>query len=278
MHALPLGNRWRLRPIARLAVALILLTGSGVAHPPCLQAQSSTGEHAAGPSGSWEAAVYHTWQHLSDQRAAWQVYEVLVQRRHAQGAVILKGAHVRRFGMGDETIAVDVWQDLWPQAYMHASLDYAPSPALLPGQAASGELYQAIPGGWELAGSYEQRRYPEQAAHLVGAGLARYVGAWYLRTKTTATRLYGRFSIVQGLRARRFLSPPHEYVGVRIGGGRVAEVVDEGPVIETVRTYFVTVQFQKYLTPHLGISVSGSYSDDAFFVRRGLSLGVMTRW
>lgn len=222
--------------------------------------------------------MYHTWQHLSDQRAAWNVSEALVQRRHAQGTVILKASHVRRFGIGDEAVAVDVWQDLWSQAYLHASLDYAPTPALLPGQAVSGELYQSIAGGWELAGSYEQRRYPAQAVHLVGAGVAKYAGSWYLRAKTTVTRLYGRFGVVQSLRARRYLDPPHGYVGARVGGGRVAEVVDEGPVIQTVRTYFVTIQLQKYLTPHLGLRIAGIYSDDAFFIRRGLSFGMMTRW
>jgi len=253
-------------------LVLSLLMGSAVVP---LYAQSPPD---GDPTGSWEAAVFYTWQHLSDQRAPWQVSKALVQRRHAQGAVILEAAHVRRFGTGDASVSVDVWQDLWPQAYMHAAVDYTPAPALLPGQAVSGEVYQTLPGGWELAGSYAQRRYPAQAVHLVGAGLATYAGAWYLRAKTTVTRLYGRLSVVQSVRARRYLNPPREYVGIRVGGGRVAEVVDDGPVIETVRTFFATAQFQKFLTPHLGIMIAGSYSDDAFFIRRGLSVGVLTRW
>ena len=270
MYSMYLLVRSPWRPVWRALLVLLLLLGAAAP----LHAQSPSDD----APGGWEAAAFYTWQHLSDQRVPWQMMKALVQRRHAQGALILEAAHVRRFGRGDASVSVDVWQDLWPQAYVHAAVDYAPSPALLPGQAASAELYQAVPGGWEVAGSYAQRRYPTQPVHLVGAGLAKYVGAWYLRAKTTVTRLYGRFSIVQGLRARRYLNPPREYVGLQIGGGRVVEVVDEGPVIETVRTVFVTAQAQKYVTPHLGLMIAGSYSDDAFFVRRGLTLGVLTRW
>jgi len=258
-----------------LAFLLLFLVGSiaGTVRP--LHAQSSAN---AETTEVWGAAAVYTWQHVSGQRAPWQVSKVLVQRRHAQGAVILEAAHVYRFGTGDAAVSIDVWQDLWSQAYLHAALDYTPDPTLLPGEAASAELYQTVAGGWEVAGSYAQRRYPAQAVHLVGAGLAKYAGAWYLRAKTTVTRLYDRFGIVQSLRARRYLDPPHEYVGLRVGGGRVAEVIDEGPLIETVRTVFVTAQFQTYVTPHLGLTVAGNYSDDAFFIRRGLTLGVLARW
>lgn len=241
-------------------------------HPLHAQSAEST------PAGGWEAAAFYTWQHLSAQRAPWQVSRILVQRKHTQGAVILQGTQVRRFGSEDAAVSLDVWHDLWTQAYLHATVDYAPAPTLLPAQAASAELYQPIPGGWEVAGSYAQRRYPASVVHLVGAGIAKYAGAWYVRAKTTVTRLYGRLGVVQSLRARRYLNPPREYVGLRIGSGRVAEIVDEGPIIETVRTVFVTAQFQKYVSSHLGLMVAGSYSNDAFFTRRGITLGVLTRW
>lgn len=265
--ALRRGERpcWSRRPLLLLVLlAALLLTG--------------TRPLAAQSPAAWQASVVHTWHHVSDDRPAWQVYEAQVQRRHARGSVILKASHTRRFATGDEAFTAVVWNDLWASAYVHAYASYAPTPSILPGQTLYGELYQGLLGRWEVAGSYSQRRYPAQTLHLVGTGLGAYAGRWYLRAKTTLTRIYGRASIVQSLRARRYIHAPHEYVGVRMGGGRIAEVVAEGPVIETARTYFVTLQLRKDLMPSLGLTLTGTYSDDAFFVRRGLSVGLSTRW
>ena len=257
----------------------VLLAGAGFGVPGAAWAQASAeGGEAVTTLPVWEASIVHQRQHLSEGRAAWQAYQLMVQRRSARGAMLLQGNRVQRFGVWDEALKAEAWRDLWAKAYGHLRLQYAPTPQILPGQELYAELFQAVPGGWEVAGSYSHRRYPEQTVHSMGLGLGKYVGNWYLRGKTTVIPQHGSASVVQRLRARWYLNAPREYIGVQVGGGRIRAIVDEGPILETVRTYFVTAQLQTYLTSHFGISVVASYSDDAFFIRQGVTLGLLTRW
>lgn len=264
-------------PVAPYVLLVLMGWGALFVTPRPVHAQAAPSARTGTPT--WEGAVFHTWQRVSEGRAPWQSVEALVQRRSARGAIILKAGRTRRFETWGAALTAEAWRDLWTRAYAHVRAGFTPDPRILPGQHLYAELYQATPGRWELAASYDHRRYSAQTVHTLGLGLGAYVGNWYLRAKTQLIPRAGHQpSAVQSLRARRYINPPREYVGVQVGAGSINAVVAEGPVLQRVTTYFVTAQFQRYITTHIGLSASASYSDDAFFVRHGLTVGVLARW
>ncbi len=83
---------------------------------------------------------------------------------------------------------------------------------------------------------------------------------------------------VQRLRIRYYIDPPSEYVDLTAGIGRLATVVGRGPVAHLVSTHVLTGRIQRYLTSRLGLSLLASYADATYVTRRGILLGLLTRW
>lgn len=227
----------------------------------------------------WEVNVYYDYEVVSGGRQPWESVQGLVQRRFRQGAVIFRAERTRRFRSWDEAVTGEVYWNLWRQAYGHVQAQYAPEPQTLPETAFLVELFQGLPGGFELSAGYGHRNYPTEPVNLYRGGLAKYLGYWYLRTQTLVVPFLGEMGIAQTFAARRYLGDsPADYAEVRGGFGREVTIVDVGPLIDVARTYFVSARLQKYVSENAGFSVSLSYSDDDFYTRTGVSVGLLTRW
>jgi YaiO family outer membrane protein len=114
---------------------------------------------------------------------------------------------------------------------------------------------------------------------IVGAGVAKYVGAWYLREVTTMSTLAGRSAFSFSAMARRFFSPPREYVEFSGGIGREVVVLGPGPSVDVRETRFLQGRIQKFLSRRWGLSAAVMYNRfEGAPERKGLSLGLITRF
>lgn len=228
----------------------------------------------------WSSTVLYTYQDVSDSRPNWERLQVLVQRRFEWGTLLAKGLRARRFTRWDEALALETYPNLWGEAYGHVGGQYGFQPQSLPQVNTFAHLFQPVGHGFELTTSYDLRRYPEQSVHLFGAGIVKYIGAWYLRAQTRLIPLAGEVGTVQTLAARRSLrgSGLRDYVELRGGLGRGIETIGPGPQVVITQTYFVSLRARLFVTPWLGVSLTASYSDDDFFTRRSLSVGLTSEW
>ena len=261
-------------PKGKGAGILLLLMALATAAAPMSAAQSESSR----PEYPWETSIFYTFESLTEDRPSWHRLEALVLRRFNGRSVLVKGIRVRRFQTWDEAVAVGGYLDLWRQSYGHVSLQYAPDAVALADVDFYGEIFQGIGDGWEAAGSYRLRSYPQESVHLAGAALAKYIGKWYLREKSTLVFRAGETGYTQTVSARRYFTPPREFVEVRAGIGRGVALVGPGPSVEFTRTYFASVRLQRFLTPHIGYSVGASHSNIEFYARSGVILGLLVRW
>ncbi len=228
-------------------------------------------------SPRWGLAAFYTYEALNEQRPAWHVGYLGLQRRFAHQTIIADVTTHRRFNQSDVALGFESWSDLWTGAYGNLRLQYTPEARFLPNIEAYLEIYQSVEA-WELALSVRPRFFPDDTVPTFGLALARYEGNWYLRTRTLLTVLVGHVNWMQTFRVRRYQQPPLDFLDLQAGFGRGVEIIDVGPVLQAVRTYFVAAHMQRFITRMLGLSISLSYSNDNLFTRQGLSLGLLYRW
>lgn len=225
----------------------------------------------------WGAQVSYAYEALSGRRAPWQISSAMLQRHFAKTTLLAELASVQRFQRRDLAFALEGWSALWPQAYGNLRLQYAPSPNFSPTYEPYLELYQGM-GAWEVAVALRYRHFSDQEVTTWGLATGRYLGNWYLRTQALVTIVTGHFNWTQRILARRYGASPASFVEVQAGYGRGVEIVDTGPVLKQLRTYFVTCRAQHFLTQTVGVMIGLSYSNDDLFTRRGAVLGLLTRW
>jgi YaiO family outer membrane protein len=141
------------------------------------------------------------------------------------------------------------------------------------------EIYQPV-GPWELLGLYEGRRYTGSDVHQFGAGLARYVGAWYIRACTTATPRESTWAVSQRVGIRRFYywMPSASYIDLEGGTERSVELVGPNASLLVARTAFASLRVQHFLTDGCALTATLRYSDDGPPSRTGGALGIFVRW
>lgn len=225
----------------------------------------------------WHLFTFYSYEVLNQQRPAWHVWQLGLQRRLTRQTVIADVTVHQRFNRRDIAWALESWSTLWSKAYGNLRLQYAPTPRFLPAAEVYLELYQGLEA-WEVAFSVRSRFFSDDTVPTLGLALARYEANWYLRARTVLTPLAGRLNWAQTFMARHYWRPPQEFIDLQVGIGRGVEIIDVGPVLQAVRTYFVAIRLQRFLRPSLGISVGLTYSNDDLFTRRGILLGLLQRW
>ena len=231
------------------------------------------------PRCSWESFIHYSYASVSEGRAAWHHAQVnLVHDIGDRFTAALEVIESSRFGRWDRAAAVDGYAELWPQSYANVRTQLAPSAQFMPAAEGYAEVFQGLPRGWETSAAYRLRSFPDDRIHIFGMSLGRYVGRWYVRAIGQMMPREGEVGLVYSARARRFIEPPRAFFEVEVGRGRGVEVIDVGPIVQMTRTYHASLKLQTYLTRHFGVSIQGIYSDDHFFERRSVALGLMSRW
>lgn len=236
-------------------------------------------QDASPPEQAWEASVRHDYDRVSDGRTDWNRWTAALKREFSSGTLVATFTRQQRFGITDEGGAVDAWRDLWTGAYGHLQLAISPDARIRSQRAVQAELYQSV-GSWELSGQYWWRRYRRENVHLIGPGLARYVGSWYLRTRTTIVPRQATWAFAQRIGARRYYgsSPSSSYVDAEAGVGRGVELVGPDADLLVTRTFFASLRVRHVLTSHLGLTAALRYSDDDVFSRTGGAVGLFVQW
>jgi YaiO family outer membrane protein len=225
----------------------------------------------------WGAQSTYLYEALSGGRAPWQTGNLTLHLSHQQTTALSEWTFVQRFGRWDMAVALEGWTTLWPHAYGNARLQFSPAADFLPTHESYLELYQSI-RAWELAMAFRYRHFSTQQVATWGLATGLYTGPWYLRTQALLTPLAGQLNWTQRFMVRRYGPSLLSFVEMQAGYGRGVEIIDVGPVLKRVRTYFVTARVQQLLTPNVGVTFTLSYSHDDLFTRRGVALGLLMRW
>lgn len=271
-----MGNARVFRSLGRGLLPVVLWT----AVPPApLPAQEPAGPQS-GPR--WFAHLSLERQFLDSDLPPWSDWtsvEVGLVREFNRGAVGVQAFRVERFGAMDGGAAVDLYRELWAGSYGNLRVRVAPGGGTLPEADVRGELFQALPGAWEVSGSWWRMSLPVHDVDVAGLGVARYVGDWYVREVTSLSFLAGESSLSASVSARRFLGSSREFLELGAGVGREAVVLGTGPAVDTRDTRFAQVRVSRFLGRRWGVTgTAGYHAFEGAPDRKLLAVGILARF
>jgi YaiO family outer membrane protein len=272
--------------IGLFAVAPFPSPSESVAASPLAKNQSRTSPEVPGATAdtitSWFGGVRLEREFISSTQPQWTdwiQYRGFLIRDFSRGAVGLEVAQIERFGQSDEVLVLDNYLELWTRSYANLRVRWNPKPDVLPNADVRAEVFQAFENGWEISGSYWRMDFDEEDVDVLGAGMAKYLGNWYLRQVTLVSWLADQPALSASVAARRFLNPPREYMELSGGLGEEVVVVGPGPTVETRETRFVRTSFQWFFSSHWGLAAAAMYNHfEGAPDRWGLSVGLLSQF
>lgn len=224
----------------------------------------------------WEPLLLLDIQTFTVDRPPWATVTATVKHEIPPGSVILGLLQTRRFNQDDYALLADTYLNLWRRAYANLRLQFAPQPGVLPSIDATVEIFQGAGDDWELSGSYRQMSFAQEEVNIFGLSIAKYAGPWYLRG--WAQFVKGNHSLDPFARAtaRRYFGIVDNFVEIGAGAGREVDPGHGEPVYSS--TYVLTTRGQVFINQRLGITMTINVKQTADYMRRGLSVGVITRF
>lgn len=227
----------------------------------------------------WEAGVVLSAESFASRLTPWQWHTGQLRYRGRVATHAVELFTVRRHARANAGFALEETRALPGRAYVTVRAQFAPGADIIARSDVSAELFQALGRAWEFNPYLRLMSYESGSVPVLGMGVARYVGAWYLRGRVSGARLSGRNGYTTSASARRyFADSPTDLVEASAAVGH--EVTTLSPaVVDLRRTSDLVLRGQKMLTRGLGMSLGFTYStNESLPDRRGATLGAFVRW
>lgn len=255
---------------ARFALLpLLILSGAATAAPPEVL--------ETGPAYRWVATV--EGHHGDFDPGPDRDDTLLSLRRHfSRGSFALEDLRARQAGLEGTALAADAYAKLWPGAYANLRSQKKTEGDLFPDRSHRVELYQALPGGWEPAVSWDRLTFGGEHTELYGAALGLYVGNFYLRAR--AVKIPSADANTYRAMARWYYRGDGDtYLEGAAGTGRSAEDLSEG--LPATDTKSASAAWVWYFLPRWGMKLSADWSSETGggdLTEQGVGAALYARW
>jgi YaiO family outer membrane protein len=233
---------------------------------------------ATAPAGyRWAASASSAWTDAGSG-ARWNDQTTSVRHYWDRGSLAFETLRAHRFDEHDYAWALDAYTRLWSGAYANIRYQHAPAERLFPGNSGRVELYQSLGSGWEASLSDDVLAFPSTRVNIVGMGLGKYVGNFYLLLRHQDILSSGSHSAGHRALVRYYYTGDADnYVEAAANSGRS----DDAQSLVGGRTHSGGASFAwvRYWSPAWGTRVNGSFSrTEGAANERGLALSVYRRW
>ncbi|MEO6876993.1 MAG: YaiO family outer membrane beta-barrel protein [Gemmatimonadaceae bacterium] len=227
----------------------------------------------------YEAEVGSNVERFSSELGAWQRHSVAVRYRGASESHGVEAIAIRRFDKWNSAVALEGAKNLGRASYVALRAQFAPNADIVARSDLSATLYQSIGTGWELVPSLRVMSFPNERVGIVGLGVGRYSGLWYLSARGNEASQRGEHAFTATAEARRYATDGSlNFLDGVLSLGR--EVAVLGPnVVKLQQTSSAAIRGQKLLTRNFGISATLSRNAISSLPNRfGAGISTFLRW
>jgi YaiO family outer membrane protein len=227
----------------------------------------------------WEVAAVASAESFTSRLSAWQWHTVALRYRGKSASHSLEGFTARRFDRWDSGVAVEESRTIGRGAYLAVRVQLAPRATIVARSDVSASWYQAIGAGWEIIPSARLMSFAQERIPILGLGLGRYTGLWYLSGRVNQSSQSGQHGITTSAEIRRYAAATSaNFVDATVSYGHELAVL--GPSTVALRqTSSATARAQRMVSRHVGMALTVTYDANASLPdRRGGGLLTFIRW
>ncbi len=174
------------------------------------------GQDAAEPVIHRIGATYDfTW--FDDSLTPWHETAVQVSRKSEAGSLIARLNHARRFDAGALQLELDAYPRLGKGRYAFLNVGYA-GDRLFPSVRVSGEVWQNLPGSFEMSAGARYMRFSRDVTLFTGS-VGHYRGNYWYSVRPWLRSRDGEISASANLSVRRYRTGRDDYFGAVVGFG-----------------------------------------------------------
>lgn len=248
-----------------------------LAVPPSDSTTTATADTAY--THPWETTLSYGFEAFSRDRSAWQTARASLGYSRRRESIIVNAQTARRFDQWDQGGGADGYFALGRRTSAYVLTEFSPGADVLPRSDLTGGVDQGVGGGWEIAGSYHRMAFKDATIDILGVGVNKYVGNWYLMTRGIVVPEGGKTGFAGWVRARRFLGGSRELVELSGAAGKEVVLLGAGvrPVVRG--TAALGAWLKHDLGASWGFSISAGWTREADLPSRtGATLSLTRRW
>ena len=227
----------------------------------------------------WEADVTASVEAFASRLSAWQWHTVAVRYRGRSESHGLEAFTARRYNVSNPGFALEEASTLGRGAYVALRAQFAPGATIVARSDLSATWYQAVGNGWELIPSARLLSFRDNRVPIVGLGLGRYTGLWYISGRINEASEAGEHGITTSASVRRYSADASaNFLDAIASYGHELAVLS--PSITALRrTASAALRGQRLVSSNVGESLGLTYEANASLpVRRGAALSTFIRW
>jgi YaiO family outer membrane protein len=177
---------------------------------------------ALGADRPWMLETAYTYDDFDDDSGSWQELEVTVKRETRAGAVLGRVTRADRFSVDDEIFEIEMYPRLGGRRYGYVNAGWSADAELFPEYRFAAELFQPLPGAFEVSFGYRRLGFDVPAA-IYTPSVSKYIGDYLMTGRLFITPDSLGTTTSYQLLARRYLHDGVSHVGVRLSQGSVLE-------------------------------------------------------
>jgi YaiO family outer membrane protein len=227
----------------------------------------------------WEAGVLTSGEAFASRLSAWQWHSASLRYRGTSGSHALDLFTVRRHGMWNSGFAFEETHVYGASTYFAFRGQLAPGATIVARTDLSVAWYQTIRGRWELIPTARFMSFRDADVPILGLGLGRYSGLWYLSGRVNAARQAAEHGVTWAANARRYAAhDASHFLEATLSHGH--EIAVLGPSDAALRqATSAAFRGQRMMSRSFGASLTLTYDANASLPdRRGALLSAFARW
>ncbi len=190
-----------------LATAFLLRTGLPASAQAAQSAQTT-------------ASLDYTITAFEDGLHPWHLGALELNRRAAWGSLIGRATVARRYGQVGAQGEIESYPRIGDKVYLFLGAGGASS-ELFPDLRLGGEIFAVAARGLELSAGVRYLAFDARDITFFTASAALYPRGHYVALRPFVSSMNGDVQLSANLHVRRYLADESEWIGLRVGGGRV---------------------------------------------------------
>jgi len=212
-------------------------------------------------SRMWEGSVSATEEWFNDGRARWSEWQGQITAHTSHGSYIARFSRADRFSESSYLAELETYARLRPGTQLYLNGGYSYDAALYPRTRFGAEIFQSLPGGFEMSAGYRRLNFTSSVDIYTGS-VTKYKGNWMFVARGFFVPDSAGTSATIRVGARRYFQDADNYAGFWYSHGASPTEVRNVSDLSILHANSYSAEYSKVLHRRVTILARVGYANE----------------